>query len=122
MIQELVYTALAPLVASAVYPGVAPDGTLPPYIVYSRVSSVPENTLDPTQPIQQTRLQVDVYGATYVAAQQLAAAVTAAMLGLNTAAGPPTGVSVVQVLELDQYEGDIKYHRVIQDYSLWHYT
>lgn len=113
MIQETVYTALQSLVGGRVYPNVAPDKPTAPYIVYSRVASSPENTLADGQPIQQTRLQVDIYDKTYAGVQTLAESVLTAMTGAT--------VKAIQLLEQDQYEQDVKLHRVIHDYSIWHY-
>jgi len=113
VIQEQVFTALSPLVSGRVYPAVAPNNVTVPYIVYLRVASTPENTLADGQPIQQTRLQVDVYDKTYLGAQTLAEQVKTALTA------PP--VNAVQILEQDQYEPDVRLHRVIHDYSIWHY-
>jgi hypothetical protein len=121
MIQETVFTALAPLVQGKCYPSIAPDHTTPPYLVYTRVASTPENTLADGQPIQQARLQIDIYAQGYAAAQALAGQVEAAMIGLNNAAPAPDGRGVVMLLELDEFEADLKYHRIIHDYSIWHY-
>jgi len=113
MIQEAVFTALTSLVAGRVHPNVAPDSVVAPYIVYARVASAPETTLANGQPIQQTRLQVDVYDKTYAGVQTLAGQ---AITALTSAP-----VSAVQLLEQDQYEPDVKLHRVILDFSIWHY-
>jgi len=112
MIQETVYTALQSLVSGRVYPQVAPDKPTAPYIVYARVASSPENTLSSGQPIQQTRLQVDIFDKTYAGAIALAEQVIAAMTGAT--------VNAIQILEMDQYEPDVKLHRVVHDYSIWH--
>src|SRR5574340_121579 len=113
MIQETVFSALSGLVAGRVYPSVAPDGAVAPFIVYQRVGSSPENTLADGQPVQQTRMQIDAYATTYAAAQTLAQQIEAAMT-----AAPVSGI---QIMDMDGYEADVKLHRVTQDYSIWYY-
>lgn len=113
-IQQSVYTALTSLVGGRVHPSVAPDQQTLPFIVYNRVSSVPTTTLADGQPIQQTRMQVDIYAATYSAAQALADQVRDALIG-----SPLYGV---QLMEFDGFEEDIKVFRVVHDYSFWHAT
>jgi hypothetical protein len=113
VIQEQVFSALAPLVSGRVYPNTAPDKPTTPYIVYTRVASTPENTLDDGQSIQQTRLQIDIYDKTYAGVQALAQLVEAALT--------VAPIGAIQLLDQDQYEPEVKLHRVIHDYSIWHY-
>jgi len=114
MIQPGIYTALHGLVEGRCYAGVAPDNPVTPYIVFSRVASVPENTLSSGQPVQQTRIQVDMYDKSYDAAQSLADSVQVAIL---TLAYP---IQATQTLEQDMYESEVKLHRVSHDYSIYH--
>ena len=90
--------------------GTAPDGTVTPYTVASRVANAPENTLSSGVPINNTRAQIDCYAIDYAGAQALANAVNAVMTGLP---------SCVMLLDADVYESDVKLHRVTQDYSIW---
>jgi len=113
MIQEQVYAALSPLVSGRVYPSVAPNNVTAPYIVYFRVASTPENTLADGQPIQQTRLQVDVYDKTYLGPQTLAEQAKPALTA------PP--VKAIQILAHAPYAPAVRLHRVIHDYSFLPY-
>jgi Protein of unknown function (DUF3168) len=114
MLQEDICTTLGSVssLGGRVYPNVAPDKPTTPYAVYTRVASVPTNTLADGQPIQQTRLQVDYYATSYSAVQSAALAGQAALLS----AFP----SMTQQLDQDLYEAEVKLHRVMHDYSVWH--
>ena len=95
-----------------VYPQIAPDNVERPYIVYQRVTQNVENVLSGRTGLTNTRLQVDVYASTYAQAQQIATAVAGLMDGW--------ALPNVQILAQDIYESDVKLHRVMADYSIWH--
>lgn len=115
MIQEQLYTLLAAggtAAAGRIYPLVAPDTPVRPYIVYNRVSANSENVLAGSSGLINTRLQIDVYADAYADAQALAAQVDALMAGW--------AVQTVSLPAQDIYEQDVKLHRVLLEYSLWH--
>lgn len=95
-----------------VYPQIAPDNVERPYIVYQRVTQNVENVLSGRTGLTNTRLQVDVYASTYAQAQQIATVVAGLMNGW--------ALPNVQILAQDIYESDVKLHRVMADYSIWH--
>ena len=108
-------TLLNPLVSGGAWAKVAPDGTLAPYIVYGRVTSSEENTLDDNGGSgneENTLMQIDVWGKTYAEAQAKAGAVKAAMKSWAT--------ENIKTGDQDDYEPDTKLHRVILEYSIWH--
>ena len=111
MIQEQLQAVLAPLVAGKSFPNLAAQDTVPPYIVYQRVVSVPHNTLQGATDLQNTRVQIDAYAKTYGQAQALAENVRAAMQG--------AGFSNIQLSEQDFFEVEVRLHRVSLDYSIW---
>ena len=113
-IQEQLFALLnnATPAADRIYPLIAPDAAPPPYLVYQRVSANTENILSGSSGLINTRIQMDVYAATYAQAQDIAAAIDALMSDWE--------VQNVSVLSQDLYEPDAKLHRVSTDYSLWH--
>jgi hypothetical protein len=111
---QLIVAALQAVFPSAVYPQVAPDQTPAPFAVYTRVPMVPETTLASGIPVRNTRLQVDVYASTYAQAVVLAGSAEAALIAL---AFP---IQVVPLSQADQFEPDVKLHRVLSEYSVWH--
>lgn len=64
---ERIYGLLADLVGGRCYPLFVPEGEIndPPYIVYSIISNVPDNTLDGIMGHEWVRVQIDVYTADY---------------------------------------------------------
>lgn len=111
MIQQNLFAALAGVAGGRVFPNVAPNNVSKPYVVYSRVSSAPENTLADGASVENTRLQVDCFDTTYSAAVALAETVKAAMKS--------SAVTHVLLLEQDQFEPEALLHRVILDFSVW---
>lgn len=106
-----VYTVLSAV--GTVYPGVC---TLEPppstFIVYQRISSVPNNTLIGGAPAMTwVRMQVDYYARSYPAVKALADSGRAAMQA--------AGFTTHQQNEMDLYEAEVKYFRVTQDWMVW---
>jgi hypothetical protein len=95
-----------------VYPQVAPDDVPRPYIVYQQVTVNSENVLSGRTGLINTRLQVDVYATTYAQAHQTANAVNALM--------DSWAIQNVPILAQDIYESEVKLHRVMTDFSVWH--
>lgn len=106
---------VGPLVGGRVFPGGAPAGTIAPYVIYSRVNAVENNTLEVNGGlgnIKNTRLQCDVYALMYADAIGIADKVKTA---LKTWALQNTLQD-----EQDFYEFDTRLHRVMLDFSVWH--
>jgi hypothetical protein len=95
-----------------IYPQVAPDGVARPFIVYQRINTNTENVLSGSSGLLNTRLQVDVFAATYAQAQQIALAIANLMASWST----PN----VSIVSQDFFEDEVKLHRVMTDYSIWH--
>lgn len=112
MIQEQVVAVLGSIAGGRLFPNIAPNNTQTPYLVYLRIASAPQNTLADGAPIDNTRMQIDCFDASYAGVLALAASVKAALKA-------STLVHVL-LLEQDQYEFDARLHRVILDFSLWH--
>lgn len=102
-------TAVGALVSGRCYPLNAPEKPTAPYAVYFQVANAPEVTMETAIPIENTRVQVDVYAKTYAEAQTLAGATRTAMMGLGA----------VPLLHADLFEQEVKLYRVVQDFSIW---
>ena len=114
-LQSDFFTLAGPIFTGRVYPNVAPDLVEKPYLTYSRISGLEETTLDTNggvNNLRNTRLQLDVWAATYGEAQAKAEALRTA---LKTWAVPNVFQS-----DQDMYEADTKLHRVMLDISTWH--
>lgn len=82
-----------------------------PYVVYTRIVSSTNNTLAGPTDLQNTRIQVDVFGLTIAETSVLEAAVEAAM-----AAAP---FASIQLSQQDSYESAVKAFRCSADFSVW---
>lgn len=101
--------------AGGVWPNTAKDSALVPRIVFSRISTVPENDLIGDAPgIAIMRMQVDCYESNYFAAHTLANNVKAAMV----AAAVAKTISNTLASEADLYEAEVKQHRVTLDFTV----
>jgi hypothetical protein len=111
MIEEDVFNALKGLVSNRCYPLLMPQNPSYPSIIYTRISSTPENTLNGGATIDLVRFQIDSYAETYSAARTLAASVRTAM----------EAAAFKGLLQTDQdfLEPDVTVYRVTQDYYVW---
>lgn len=107
---------VAGLVGTKIFPAVAPQGTVPPFIVCLEVSDVPENTLtgDASSTLRGVRVQIDCYAKSYSDAQAVADAVDAVVAALST-----PQLSAWRELSRDLYDTEAKLHRVSMDVMVW---
>lgn len=93
-INEAIYSRLSgaagvsALVSSRIYPGLAPQGTPWPFVVYWRDSSDYLTTLDAQTSVAESKFTVLCYAETYLGAEALSAAVRAALVGWTATSGP----------------------------------
>lgn len=71
-LEESLYARLGPLAAGQVFPGVAPEGTVPPYITYTVVSGSEGFTFGGPDGSEVAQVQVDVWAADHLQSLQLA--------------------------------------------------
>ena len=113
-IEEQLFAVLSGIAAIGprVYPNVAPDQPTTPYIVYHNIANSPEVTLADGVPINNTRMQIDIYDTSYLnGVKARAADVVAAMVA--------AAFTNVPLMNQDLWEQDVKLHRVQMDYSIW---
>lgn len=104
---------VATLAGDRIFPGVMPQGSGLPAVVYTAVDDVPENTLEDFT-LSNARVQVDCYAKGYVAAQTLAKAIVDVLSGYRVG-----GMSLLLLAKRDGYEDETQYHRVSMDFSMW---
>ena len=112
MVEQQLFAALNALVSGRMYPMVAPDSPITPYIVYQNISNKPEVCLAGNTPIQNTRMQIDAYDKTYLGVKTLKASIDTAMLAAS--------LRNVPLNQQDIYESAVKLYRIQQDYSIWY--
>ena len=113
-IETEIFLNLSDLVDSRVYPLIAPENVLTPYIVYTRVAMIPENTLDGKASIDLVRMQIDVYGSSYALAKSLAESTRFALENAS--------IKATIQSDVDFFETDLKIYRVSQDYLFWQHN
>jgi Na+-translocating ferredoxin:NAD+ oxidoreductase RnfD subunit len=80
MIEKDIFDALKGLVNNRVYPMVMPQNPTLPALVYTRIATNAQNTIDaPPSTLDQCLMQIDAYAETYLAAKELAESMRAAM-------------------------------------------
>jgi len=97
-----------------IYPGVAPQKTSTPYIVYSKVSADKKYDHGGPSELSLDRLQVSVFSSGYLAAKAVVARVITAMEGWGDAQ------AVFKVNEIDLYEPETKTYHIPVDFFVWH--
>jgi len=111
--------ALAALVVARIYPGLLPQKPTFPAVSYRRVSGVRVHNLDGASGRATPRFQFDSWAETKSGVLALATAVREA---LNGYIGVLTTLNVVIRIEneFDDYDEEIRKHRVIQDFIISH--
>jgi hypothetical protein len=109
------------LVSGRIYPELAKEGALMPYIVYSVVSNSPSDTKDGT-PIDEAQCEIFSVGQTYQACNNLADKVRAALdrkavTVSDASAGDITVQSIHYTNEITEVSADRKTYIAVQDYT-----
>lgn len=113
-IDTLITAALAPLVDGRVYPDVAPDKPVLPYIVYQQVGGAGLVFLEGTLPDHEgCRIQVATWGARRVDVTALAKQAEAALIAAAQLQTEPLGGRV------SDHEPDTKRYGARQDFMVW---
>ena len=110
MIENSVYTLLSSIAPT--FPMIANDGQSTPYITYQNILNKPVVAMAGNIPVNNTRIQIDCYAATYAAVRALAESIQSAMQSAPF-------VNVPQQTR-DIYESEVKFYRVMMDYSIWY--
>lgn len=131
MISDAIATRLiaqVSAVGSRVYPVVAKQGTAQPFIVYVMDTAERQVTFSGTHELVQGELEVNCYAKSYLAAQQIAAAVRDCLVDFtgpmtaNTSPLSTVDVSTIQLVgENNLQDEDPGLYRVLQRYAVWYY-
>lgn len=82
-----------------------------PYIIFTRIISTTNNTLQGPTDLQNTRIQIDLIGRSVSELDTLDRSVESAMESAS--------FTNIQLSSQDVYEPEIKAFRVTKDYSVW---
>jgi len=115
---------LTGLVGTRIYPGVRPQGSALPAVVFLMISSLPDYHLGGPSGLESERVQIDCYGATYAAAMEVAAAVKAKLSGFSGDQGSTSFRAIFVEGERDEFDGSTdnvtNIHRVSLDFMVHH--
>lgn len=118
-LETLIYALLAAdspvstLVSTRIYPLVLPQDVVLPAITYTRISGGQVSSLDGYSGLENPRIQVDAWAASYSGVKDLAAKIVTAMNGSAT-------FSATILSDTDFFEDETKIYRVSLDFSAWH--
>lgn len=109
-----IYAALQALASGRVYPLIGPPGAVAPYIAWQAIAGEADYHVRGPSGLHRTRVQIDIWAATYAAAQSLADSARTAMRA-------STAFSVAGEFDLpDDYDPESDTYRVSLDLVLWH--
>jgi hypothetical protein len=116
-------SGVAAIVTTRIFPGSRPQGSALPAIVLNRISGGPEYADDGEVGLEQARIQIDCWAATYGEAKLLARAVTACLSAVEGTVGATVFQSIELDIERDLREGgsaaaDYPY-RTALDFLIW---
>lgn len=109
--------ALTSLVGTKIYSSLAPQDTVPPFVVLTLISNVPQHAMGvilAEDLLENGRVQVDAYASTYAKAYEVAAAVDGVLANLGRA-----DISVIRETLGSTYDDSSALHKVTADYSVW---
>lgn len=125
-LEEAIYGRLAAvsgvtdIVSTRIYPSLLPQGATLPAVTYRRVSGVPERAMGSDAGVARVRMEVDAWASSYSGVKALRDAVVAALKRFTGTVSGETIDATYQLNELDRYEDDLKIHRVMMDFEVWH--
>lgn len=113
---------LVALVSDRIYRQRAPNSPQFPYVVFSKVVSIGQQTHDDGQGLDRTDVQFDCYAQIDTDADDIRSAVRSALLfrDPDTEAGPITGVKIQDPVERDIDETSVNKFNFQLDLTFWH--
>lgn len=113
-------SAIAALVALRIFPVIAPQGTLRPYMTYQRITAKRVRSLGGPSGLANPRFQIDCWAEDYDGALDLGEKVRAAMDGFTGVMGTVTVGAVLLDSDRDDHEIETELFRRSMDFFLWH--
>ena len=114
MIQTNLYTvltsdaSLSAKIGSRVYPLVAPQNPVCPYIIYLRVSKKDTADINGVSSLDAGRFQIDIWAKSYKESVEIAKLVEATLSG-----------KAELINQMDDYDGEVKLYRQICEYLIF---
>ena len=105
--------------SGGIFPGIARQGAVPPYIVYRIDETEPNDTKDGVSDFDFFFIIIEAYAKTYSAVDDLSIKVRTA---LDRYSGTANGVTVTSVQfedKVDVFTGDARFHSQEEDFKVW---
>lgn len=105
--------SIAAVVGARIYPEIAPQDPTYPLIIFHVISTVPVNSMDGHNNLDNVRVQINPWATTYKQAKQIELLVRNAMNNTNVFKS-----TCIDARGL-QYEPETKLYAMSSDYSIW---
>ena len=109
-------TVITGTVGTRIYPGMAPQTAVYPFLIYTKVSTAPQNGLSGYLTLENTRVQIDAYSTSYTQAKNIADNVHTVMNGSTTF---KCTLQNDMDMSLEFAEEDSGIRRVLMEFSCW---
>jgi hypothetical protein len=116
------YSGLVSLIAKKIYPIIAPEGTVVPYVTYTRISGQRYHAFRSDSGMTNPIFQFSCFGTSYGNAKAIAAQLRAALQNYSNTMGGVGGVSVQSVLLMDEndlYDEEAKEYYTTIDFQFF---
>lgn len=114
-VESIIFSSLRSLVSDRVFPDVAPEGAIRPYITYQQVGGEAINFVESTVPNKANgRFQLNVWADSRMQASATARQVEAALRGVTALQTEVLGSP------FSDYEPDTKLYGTVQDFEFWY--
>lgn len=107
-------------ITTRVYPVDLPQNPVFPAVIYMKISGMRDHALSGPTGHAHPRFQIEAWATTYSAAKGLARAIRQALDGYSGTVGDVEIGSILIESERDFYEPEVKCHRTIMDFMIWH--
>lgn len=124
MIEDSLFTRLSgfggltALVASRIYPNLAPQNAAYPHVTFRRVTSDRPSAMNRDSGVVRARFQFDTFNEAYDGARLVRDQLRAALQRWRDPGGTPVVQDVFLISETDLYEDDSRIHHLADDFEV----
>lgn len=125
----LAFGGLTDIVGQRITPALRPQGSALPALVVTKISDLPDYTMQGPSGLASSRIQIDAWASTYAGAKTAARQVEERLSGMDASIGDGGSPEKFTILrggfmqnESDSFErgqGGVDLYRVSQDYIIW---
>lgn len=111
---------LTALVDARIYPVIAPQNVLRPYVVFRRSAAERESAFGGDIGLVKTSYQISAYATDYILVRDVARQIRAAMQRWNNPSGNPEILDTFLGDDSDLFEAEVNLFNAITEASIWH--